>query len=637
MSTEGRHLKNLKRNLSKIHVKLEIYLIKIQVILMEKIYKVFALMLLLTAAGASSLLAQAAYVIRIVETDDRPESPFMDRMIQSVLKEIHSSNRVDILPATSTDGAATHLAEVSSSFGVVENSMKATSFNDSTAKIKFNWTYSVQGSVDLLITEVQTGKIVQYRKIPGKGNNSLSFEMTYKETRWVKTKNNKDEKELKNLETLARNAMASKASDHYNAAVNGMIRNATSQARQAPAQLFPFRLTVLEATETKKDKAETVLIDGGKAYDLRKNDRLVVYTVRTVTAGNKSFEHFNILGRIRYEADHERGGTCDVFKGKEKILTALQAGEKIWCRVGEVPYTMREAPEEIKVAISSFIVPKDVPAKTREGMYRRLRVQMLSRKGLTVLEREKLDNLNIERDLQKQEEFIDNAAVEQFKSVGAELIAEVKFLEPLIDVDREFMSNKVTGASVTSIYEMRLLDVETGEILNQRNGRAIRRFEKAEAETVELNHSKNTVSTTSLGRTFYLIALGNINFDVAGLVNEVFPPRISLAEVTEDKKNRAEEVLLVGDFNVKAFDKYYVMRKRKIEVDGVALTRFEQLGLVALRDDEGEGVANAKVKDGGEEIFKAMQAGEELFCIDKPNLLERMGKWSDDRMERYGY
>jgi hypothetical protein len=603
---------------------------------MKNLFVKLTLIALIGSFFTQALSAQTSYVIRIVQTEDKADSPVLERMIQGVLKEIHNSNRIDILPATSTAGAATHLAEVSTTYNVVENNLSTKSFNDSTGIISFNWTYRVEGSVDLLITEVETGKIITNRSIRGKGASAENYQLTYKDTGWAKGKSQQDEKEKQQLLTKAKSLLTNKSSNLYNSGANAMITNLIAQSRFAPNQIFPYRLKVLEATETKKDGAEKVLIEGGKAYDLVKGDRLVVYTTNKITVNGKNYEHFEILGRLKYENDHERGGNCDVSKGKEKILTALKSGQPLWCRAGDSPYTIAEKTEDVKIAIGSFITPKDVSPKLREMMYRRLRVQTLGRKGFTVLEREKLSGIQAEKDLQKQEEFIEKAAVGQFNAVGAELIVEIKFLEPVIDIDREFMTNKILKASVTVAYAMRLLDVATGEVLNERNGRSTKYFEQADAAQVESSWNANR-SGFSLERMFYHRALSGVWFDIVGLLNEVFPPKIIVAEITDEKKDKADELLLVGEINMKSSDKFFVMRKTMVNVDGQELPRFEQVGLVALRDAEGEGVINAKVKEGGREIYAAMKAGVELFCVDKPNMLERLGKWGNNRMERYGY
>lgn len=583
-----------------------------------------------------TLHAQTPYAVRIVQTADKPESPVFERMIQGVLKEIDKSNRVDILPATSTQGAATHLAEVSAGYKIIDNTLTPKSFNDSLSKITFSWSYGVQGAVDLMITEVETGKIHTFYSVPGKGRSAQNFELSYKDTGWAKGKNQQDETEKSRLVATARRLLANQSAGLYNSGANDLVASLVTQAAYAPNRIFPYRLKVLEATEIDKDEAEKVRIEGGKSFDLSKGDRLIVYTTRSVKSGAKAFEHFDVLGRLKYESDQENNGICDVSKGSEKILKALQSGQALWCREGSTPYTLREKAENVSIAIGSFIVPADVSPKLRESMYRRLRRQILGRQGFTVLEREKLAGLKAERELQKQAEFLDNAAIEQFKAVGAELLLELKFLDPVIDIGREFMTNKAVSASVTAMYAMRLLDVETGEVLGERNGRSSKYFEQAEVSQIENNWHSNP-GGMSLERHFFHSTIAGMHYDVVDMINDVFPPRISVAEITDEKKEKADEVLLVGDFNMKTYDKFYVMRKRMVNVDGQELPRYEQIGLVSLRNDEGDGVANAKVKDGGKEIYAAMKAGEALFCIDKPNMLERLNKWGNNRMERYGY
>lgn len=590
--------------------------------------------LCLLAPGAALSQQHPHYIIRLVQTDEKPEGPAMERIAQTVLKEIDNSKRIDVLPATSTDGAATHLGEAVVSYNVGKSDLTLKSFSDSLSKITFSFAYDVSGGLNLMLTEVETGRIANYQSILSTGKSGSSFELTYKELAWDKTKDKADEKLKAALVQKARGILSDKFSNIYNDALNNLIGNLRPQTRLSLNNLFPYRLKVLQATEVDKDEAEKVQIEGGKTYDLIKGDRMVVYTVREVKSNGRSYERFEVLGRLKYELDNEKGGICDVSKGKEEILAALQAGQTVWCRIGGTPYTLRTATEDVRIAVGSFITPKNTSPKVRELLYRRVRAQILSRKGFAPLEREKIAALQSEKDLQKREEFMDQAAVEQFKSVGADLILEVKIQEPLIEYAREFMTNKVQSVSAVIGYTLRLLDVATGEVLNERAGRTTKNFSgfNGVPDPLIVRYAQNPESVS-----FYQESLAATYFDIALILNETFPPRILVSEVTDVKKDRAEDVLLIGDFNIKSHDKYYVMRKRKVMVDGQELTRFEQIGLLALRDSEGEGIVNAKVKDGGKEILAAMKAGEELFCLDKPNLLDKMAKWGDNRMERYGY
>lgn len=580
----------------------------------------------------------AQFILRLVETDDKPDDPTTERLLQTALEALHKTNRLDILPVSSTSGAATHLLEASANFAVSNNVFDISGFNDSLKTVTFSYQYKVDGRVNLLATEVESGRVIGSTTVSTAGSNSATYKLGYDKVAWAKGMKRDDPKLRKAVLDKARPQLSHAFPDLYKNAINNMVGAMRGNADKAANRLFKYRLEVLEATEIDKDEAEKVQISAGKNFDLKKGDRLVCYVLRELKSGDKSFEHFEVLGKLKFETDNEKGAICDVSKGKEEILAALQAKKTVYCTIGDAPYTVVKKDAQLpQLAIGSFIMPKGATDQNREKMYRRLRVDLLAVKNVQLLERQKLAALETEKNLQKQEEFMDKTAIDQYKSVGADLLMEVKFLEPKVSVEREFMTNVATTASVNFNFTFRLIRVETGEVLEEKTGRFTQNY------AGDMNGGKHPLVTEynknhNQPTTFFLNhALNQVSFGAADFMKQALPPRIIVAEITDTKKDRADEVLVVGDFNMENRDKYHVMRKRIVEVDGQQLPRFEQIGLISLRDDEGEGVANAKVKDGGKEIMAAVKAGELLFCVDKPNWLDRLSNWGNNQAEKYGY
>lgn len=594
--------------------------------------------LLLNSAAVFAQEPAAQFVLRLVESSDKNTDPTSSRLLQTALEALHKTNRVDILPATSTTGAATHLLEASANFGVSNNAFDISGFNDSLKTMSFSYQYKVDGRVNLLVTEVESGRVVGSTICNSSGSNSATYKLGYDKVGWAKGMKRDDPKLRAAVLDRARPQLSSNFPGLFKGAINNMVGAMAGSAGKAGDRLFRYRLDVLEATEIDKDEAEKVQISGGKNFDLKKGDRLVCYILRELKSGEKSFEHFEVLGKLKFESDNDKGAICDVSKGKEEILAALQAKKKVYCTIGDAPYTVQTKSEQApQLAIGSFIVPKGATDQNRENLYRRLRVDLLSVKNVQLLERQKLAALEAEKNIQKQEEFMDKAAIDQYKSVGADLLMEVKFQDPKVSVEREFATNVATTASVNFTFTFRLIRVETGEVLEEKTGRFTQNYAGdmgggKHPLVVEYNQKPNQPTTFFLNH-----ALNLVNFGADDFMKQALPPRIIVAEITDTKKDRADEVLVVGDFNMENRDKYHVMRKRIVEVDGQQLPRFEQIGLISLRDDEGEGVANAKVKDGGKEIMAAMKAGDLLFCVDKPNWLERLSSWGNNQAEKYGY
>jgi hypothetical protein len=345
--------------------------------------------------------------------------------------------------------------------------------------------------------------------------------------------------------------------------------------------LFPYRLFIKEIAEEKKEDAKKVFISGDSKADLEKRDRLVVYTVKEKVSGKRKFEQFEILGRLKYEKDDVKGGFCDVLRGESKIYAAMKEGKKLYCTYGFTPYTKADETNNVKLAVAINYPPR-TPQKEKDALYRRIRMDLASRQNIVLIEREKFSKLVEERELQKSDKFIDNQAVEQFKSLGADLILEVGFGSSV---------DKYNTSSMT--YTMSLIDVTTSEL-----------------------QGTQTNPWTS-GSVAYA------NVYASSFIKEYIPPVVNIVEITDGSKDRADDVLIVGDV-ASGYGKMEVYRRRMIEVDGETLPRFEKIGLVALRAAEGEGIYNAKVKEGGKEIFAAMQAGDAVICMEKAGFLEKM-------------
>lgn len=576
--------------------------------------------------------ATPTHVLRFVSLNEKNGDKLAERTLQAAIDALNKSNRMDVLSMQNTNAAASHLLEGSSSYSVLTNECTIKKFSDSLQIVTFNYKYTIQGRVELLATAVETGLVAGRAVLVVNGETEKEFKLEYKKVGWAKGMNSADEKLRTALLDNAKSQFRSQLPAIYKAGQDAMVANMGSISRNAHYKLFPYRATVTEATEVKSDKAKTIKITAGTYNDLIRGDELIIYTVREIKSGEKVYEHFEILGRAAVEKLNEKDGLFDVEKGKKEILAALNEKKTLYASP-EKPYTISKTLSGLNIAVAAFVTPSQFTKENKGNAYRRLRFNLMSKPGYNLLERENLSALNSEKELQKQEKFIDMALVAQFKAVGADLLLEVVCTEVVEKIEKNFDTGKVGSAKVSFDYMLRLVSVETGEVVGEKKVPFSKNYyHNVQEENPVIVQYNNSPSKDP--RFFIEDALRSFSINPSEFLDEILPPTIIVSEVTDEKKDRADEVLVVGDFAFKSLDKWNVVRKKVINVEGKDLIRFESIGMVSLREAQGEGVANAKVKDGGEQILAAMRAGEVLYVMDKPNWAER---WSSSYLYKHGY
>ncbi len=576
---------------------------------------------------------KAEYVLRLLPSTEKQGDKLALRCKEAALKALDGSTRVNVLFDENSQAAATHLLEAGVAYVVRKNELTPGKFVDSTKTAQFNYEYLIEGTVELLATSVEDGRVAGKALVTSMGKVNQDFKLKYEQVGWAKGMNIADEKVKQAVLEKARKALLGQLPDIYKNGQDRMVGGLDEVGRSAHHKLFPYRVKVLEATEVKGDKAKTLKIEAGTAFDLIKGDELMLYTLKEVATGGKTYERFELLGRAAAAKIGEKDGLFDVEKGKTPVLEALNAKKTVYASP-EKPYTISKATEGLNLAIAAFVTPSSFTKKHREDTYRQLRFKTMSKQGYTLLERENLSALNAEKELQKQDKFIDKAVIEQYKAIGADLLLEVicdNFLnnvKPSLEI-----GVRAASARVSFDYLFRLVSVETGEILGEKKIPFSKYYSHTmmEQDPVLAQYNKDA----NIGPQIFIEdAFKHLTINPTEFLDEMLPPRVQVVEVTDEKKGRADEVLCVGDFDFKSLDKWNVVRKKLINVDGQELVRFEPIGMVSFRESEGAGVVNAKVKDGGEQIMAAMKAGETLYIMDKPNWAER---WSTSYLYKHGY
>ena len=220
----------------------------------------------------------------------------------------------------------------------------------------------------------------------------------------------------------------------------------------------------------------------------------------------------------------------------------------------------------------------------------------LNTKRFSLVEREKMDQLKSEKNLQKNEDFIDGQVVEQSKSLGAQYIVLGNISNAKVETKQS--SLPYVGTTTTYVAEIafsvRIVDVSTGEII-----------------------ASNSFSKTAKGKSAFEDALKSLKPEIEKFIKDNFKIVASIASIEEKKNNGdALKVLISGGSSTGVVEKnvFKVYEVSELLVDGKKLTRKKTIGKIIVVKVEDENFSICTVTEGGADITKKIEAGAKIKC-----------------------
>lgn len=195
-----------------------------------------------------------------------------------------------------------------------------------------------------------------------------------------------------------------------------------------------------------------------------------------------------------------------------------------------------------------------------------------------LVDRNALNIVQKERELQKTEQFLDGYVVGQGKNIGADYL-----------LNGEFDLNSITlTVSLFSVAEQTVVSKEVIE----------------------------------MKKAFFNFAANFRDPVVDGtrrLAARVFPMMMSVVEITEQKKDKAKAILVAGGNNrgVKRGQSLDIKMKEEREVDGQMQTYYRTVGQGTVDKVEDDNFSIVEVTDGEEEVKKLLDSGKKLYCTFK--------------------
>lgn len=240
-----------------------------------------------------------------------------------------------------------------------------------------------------------------------------------------------------------------------------------------------------------------------------------------------------------------------------------------------------------------------------------------TKKRFTVVDRTKLDQIAQERNLQKQEDFLDGFVVEQGKSLGAQFLIQAnisQIIAQYVQIQKfrvvsvnPYKSEKyfVDGYNVTALVNVQTIDVSTGQV---KGSKTIDLSQQWETNNPEVAIASSLKRLEARGYT-----------PLEQWVNDMFPVDMKVIKVEEaDKKGRPKKVLIKGgsdmDLNRGKYSgsKLQVYINEVLSIDGKEYTRPAPVGEVMIDELQGD-FAVCKVTEGADEILKRLNEGKILF------------------------
>jgi hypothetical protein len=103
-------------------------------------------------------------------------------------------------------------------------------------------------------------------------------------------------------------------------------------ARRISARVFPLLMTVVEATEVKKDKAKTLLIAGGLKRGVKKGQVLDVKIKEEREADGVVQTYYRTVAQVEVEkVEDDNFSIVAVKDGNEEVKKLLDSGKKLYC------------------------------------------------------------------------------------------------------------------------------------------------------------------------------------------------------------------------------------------------------------------------------------------------------------------
>ena len=228
-----------------------------------------------------------------------------------------------------------------------------------------------------------------------------------------------------------------------------------------------------------------------------------------------------------------------------------------------------------------------------------------------LVDRNKMDALKQEKQLQKTEDFMDGKTIEQSKSMGAQYL-----------ISSALNSYQNDGHVCKFNLNLSVIDVASGQIISSdiieskgggHGGQIAGSIGGALLRTGNLAGNGSTDDA-------FKKALQGVEPEIEKFVSKNFPITVSIAEIQEkDSQGSATQVLIAGgsSFGIKKGDKFKVVELSELDVNGKKMQRKKEIGELQVAKVEDENFSICNVNNGGIDINTKFVAKSKIQVITK--------------------
>lgn len=268
--------------------------------------------------------------------------------------------------------------------------------------------------------------------------------------------------------------------------------------------------------------------------------------------------------------------------------------------------------EKLSLAILSFNNSGNASSGDVNTIQETVTNTFVKTKRFNIVDRTKMEALKREKELQKTEDFMDGAVIEQGKSLGAKFVISGKVVS--VNKSRSMKERtKLDGTKesyeafeATINFVCQIIDVETGQVVN--------------SETFS-NDGGGTFLGMSMAKNLddaFSSSLNSLQKDLDKWVGKNFPLTITIVEIQEkDSKGNAKKILIAGGSSVglEKGEKLKVVEVLMVDVNGVQKERKKEIGEVKISKIEDESFSVCTVTSGGIDINTKFEAKSKLLVV----------------------
>lgn len=220
----------------------------------------------------------------------------------------------------------------------------------------------------------------------------------------------------------------------------------------------------------------------------------------------------------------------------------------------------------------------------------------LSTKRFALVEREKMEQIKSEKQLQQNEDFIDGQVIEQSKSLGAQYLVTGNVSKAEEENSSVYapIAGRIPSHTADVAFSIKVIDVATGEIV-----------------------ATSSFAGSGRGKNSFEDAVDKVKPAIEQFIRENFKVVGSIASVEEkNAAGDATKVLLAcgTSTGVKPGYALKVYEAKELTVDGKKLTRKVTLGTIVIDRVEDENFSICNVTEGGAAIAQKLAANAKVKC-----------------------